>query len=78
MIHIAGNPPYFNKKTKKIIETEKPNILIYGHSHILKVKFDKENKVLLINPGAAGRHGFHKKEQWSDLKLMAMKLKIWK
>jgi putative phosphoesterase len=61
MIHIAGNPPYFNKKTKKIIETEKPSILVYGHSHILKVKYDKENKVLLINPGAAGRHGFHKK-----------------
>ena len=61
MIHIAGNPPYFNKKTKKIIETEKPNILVYGHSHTLKVKYDKENKVLLINPGAAGRHGFHKK-----------------
>ena len=61
MIHIAGNPPYFNKKTKKIIEIEKPNILVYGHSHILKVKYDKENKVLLINPGAAGRHGFHKK-----------------
>jgi len=61
MIHIAGNPPYFNKKTKKIIETENPNILVYGHSHILKVKYDKENKVLLINPGAAGRHGFHKK-----------------
>ena len=61
MIHIAGNPPYFNKKTKKILEAEKPNILVYGHSHILKVKYDKENKVLLINPGAAGRHGFHKK-----------------
>ena len=49
MIHIAGNPPYFNKKTKKIIETEKPNILVYGHSHILKVKYYRENKVLLIN-----------------------------
>ena len=44
MIHIAGNPPYFNKKTKKIIETEKPNILIYGHSHILKVKLIKKIK----------------------------------
>ena len=49
------------KDSKKIIESEKPNILVYGHSHILKVKYDKENKVLLINPGAAGRHGFHKK-----------------
>ena len=52
---------HISDKTKKIIESEKPNILVYGHSHILKVKYDKENKVLLINPGAAGRHGFHKK-----------------
>ena len=69
MIHIAGNPPYLNKKTKKIIETEKPNILVYGHSHILKVKYDKENKVLLINPGAAGRHGFHKKRTMVRLEI---------
>ena len=31
------------------------------HSHILKVEFDKVNNVLFMNPGAAGRHGFHKK-----------------
>jgi len=61
IIHIAGNPPHFNKKTKNLIETEKPHILVYGHSHILKVKYHKENEVLLINPGAAGRNGFHKK-----------------
>ena len=35
--------------------------MVYGHSHILKVRFDKKNEVLLINPGAAGKHGFHKK-----------------
>ena len=69
MIHIAGNPPYFNKKTKKIIETEKPNILVYGHSHILKVNYDKEKKVLLINPGAAGRYGFHKKRTMVRLEI---------
>ena len=61
IVHIAGNPPYFNSNTKKLIEIEKPKILVYGHSHILKVKFDKQNDILCINPGAAGRHGFHKK-----------------
>ena len=61
MIHIAGKPPYYNPKTKKLISKEKPRILIYGHSHILKVNHDKENNLLCINPGAAGRHGFHKK-----------------
>jgi len=38
-----------------------PDILISGHSHILRVEFDKKNNLLFINPGAAGRHGFHKK-----------------
>jgi putative phosphoesterase len=61
MIHIAGKPPYYNPKTKKLISKEKPRILIYGHSHILKVNHDKKNNLLCINPGAAGRHGFHKK-----------------
>jgi predicted phosphodiesterase len=61
MIHIAGKPPYYNLKTKKLISIEKPRILIYGHSHILKVNHDKKNNLLSINPGAAGRHGFHKK-----------------
>ena len=61
MIHIAGKPPYYNRKSKLIIKQEKPKIIICGHSHILKVEFDKVNNVLFMNPGAAGRHGFHKK-----------------
>ena len=35
--------------------------MICGHSHILRVEYDKKNNVLFMNPGAAGRHGFHKK-----------------
>jgi len=61
MIHIAGKPPHYNQKTKELIKTEKPKILVYGHSHILKVKYDKKNDLLCINPGAIGKHGFHKK-----------------
>jgi len=61
MIHIAGRPPYYNQNVNSLIKNEKPKILVYGHSHILKVNFDKKNELLLINPGAAGRHGFHKK-----------------
>ena len=61
MIHIAGKPPFYNQKTKNLVKNERPKILVYGHSHILKVGFDKKNELLLINPGAAGRHGFHKK-----------------
>ena len=61
MIHIAGKPPYYNKKSKSLIKFERPKVLICGHSHILRVEYDKNNNVLFMNPGAAGRHGFHKK-----------------
>lgn len=37
-----------------------PKLFVSGHSHILKVKFDKTLGMLHINPGAAGIYGFHK------------------
>ena len=67
--HIAGKSPFYNQKTKKLINNEKPNILIYGHSHLLKVEFDKKNNLTTINPGAAGRHGFHKKRTMIRFKI---------
>ena len=60
MIHIAGNLPRYNQKVRSLIELSRPSILVCGHSHILKVMFDKKNNLLFINPGAAGNHGFHK------------------
>jgi uncharacterized protein len=60
MIHIAGKTGYYTTHLKEIIRTHKPNILVCGHSHILKVSQDpKFNNLLYINPGAAGNHGFH-------------------
>src|SRR5690606_15314243 len=41
--HIAGSPPRYNSKVKKLIKTLAPNILICGHSHILRVLSDKDN-----------------------------------
>ena len=67
--HIAGICPNYNKKVKKLISDEKPNILIYGHSHLLKVEFDKKNQLTAINPGAAGKHGFHKKRTMIRFKI---------
>ena len=61
MIHIGGKPPYYNKKSKPLILKERPKIFICGHSHILRIEYDKTNRVLFMNPGAAGRHGFHNK-----------------
>ena len=59
--HIAGKQPNYNNRLRKIINNEPPDILIYGHSHILKVENDKKNDIICINPGSAGKHGFHKK-----------------
>jgi len=60
--HIAGNPPRYNPRVKKLINDHHPDIFVCGHSHILKVMFDKANNLLYINPGALGNQGFHKKK----------------
>ncbi|SEL96785.1 hypothetical protein SAMN04487910_3749 [Aquimarina amphilecti] len=58
--HIGGYPPKYNRNTIEEIKTNPPQLFICGHSHILKVIPDKNNNVLHMNPGAAGKHGFHK------------------
>jgi uncharacterized protein len=58
--HIAGNPPKYNREARGLIANTKPNILVCGHSHILKIMFDHQNNLLFINPGSCGNHGFHK------------------
>lgn len=58
--HIGGYPGKYYPKAKPVIKSEKPQLFICGHSHILKVMFDKEHSLLHVNPGAAGVHGFHK------------------
>jgi putative phosphoesterase len=60
IIHIAGNPPRYNPIVRKLISETKPDLLVCGHSHILKVVNDPKNGLLFINPGACGNHGFHK------------------
>lgn len=57
--HIGGYPGRYDPKIKKILDTSAPNLFVSGHSHILKVKYDKEYGLLHINPGAAGKYGFH-------------------
>jgi len=58
--HIGGYPGRYQSRIKKIIVEERPNLYIAGHSHILKVIYDKKHELLHINPGAAGKSGFHK------------------
>ena len=57
--HIGGYPNRYNLEAKKIIEQEKPNLFICGHSHILKIMYDKKYNLLHLNPGACGVQGFH-------------------
>ena len=61
LTHISGKTPKYNKETLIKIKENNPDLLIAGHSHILKIQYDKINKLVFLNPGAAGRHGFHLK-----------------
>ena len=58
--HIGGSPPKYNPETRKELAIHKPNLFISGHSHILKVIYDDKINCLHINPGAAGKQGWHK------------------
>jgi len=60
MTHIGGYPNKYNQRIREEIQQKPPKIFIAGHSHILKVQFDKKLNLLHLNPGAAGNHGFHK------------------
>lgn len=61
MTHIGGYPGKYMPEVYDILANKKPDLFICGHSHILKVIFDKKLNLLHINPGAAGQSGFHKK-----------------
>lgn len=61
MIHIGGYPKNYRPKARKSIHNFHPKLFISGHSHILKVIYDKEAQCLHINPGAAGNSGYHHK-----------------
>lgn len=58
--HIGGYPNKYNPKIKAAIQQNPPKLFICGHSHILKVMWDKKLNLLHMNPGACGKHGFHK------------------
>lgn len=81
--HIGGYPGKYAKGIKEKIQKLRPKLFICGHSHILKVIFDKKFNLLHMNPGAAGNYGIHKvktilkfkidKENITDLKIIELK-----
>lgn len=61
MTHIGGKPPRYNPRTRPMIERINPQLFVCGHSHICAVMHDPKRKhILYMNPGAAGKHGFHR------------------
>ncbi len=59
MTHIGGYPGKYDKNILTLIEQANPDLFICGHSHILKVMYDKKYKLLHMNPGAIGDYGIH-------------------
>jgi putative phosphoesterase len=57
--HTGGYPNNYDASVKKEIYSNPPGLFISGHSHILKIIFDKKLNLLHINPGAAGKAGLH-------------------
>lgn len=58
--HIGGYPGNYDRSVTGQLFASPPQLFICGHSHILKVKYDKTLNLLHINPGAAGIMGWHK------------------
>jgi putative phosphoesterase len=58
--HIGGRPGNYATPIKKELVSNPPGLFVCGHSHIVLVKMDSNLNCLHMNPGAAGKHGFHK------------------
>ncbi len=61
MTHIGGYPGHYSPEARKELFEARPQLFVAGHSHILKVAFDPVLPCLYMNPGAAGKSGFHLK-----------------
>ncbi|MDE7437128.1 MAG: metallophosphatase family protein [Muribaculaceae bacterium] len=60
LTHIGGYPGRWSPGMKKLLKEEGIKLMVDGHSHILKILYDRELQLLHINPGAAGNQGWQK------------------
>lgn len=60
LTHIGGYPGKYSPGVKELLKKYGINLMICGHSHILKVIHDPDLNLLHVNPGAAGQHGWQK------------------
>ncbi len=85
MTHIGGYPGRYTARVKTELSKVPIDLYICGHSHILKVMRDKKLNLLHMNPGAIGKHGFHRvrtmlrfvidKKEIKDLEVIEMSRK---
>ena len=70
MTHIAGRPGRWQAGMGEKLDADPPDVLVCGHSHILRVeRVEALGGMLYVNPGAAGQHGFHKEKTCLRLKI---------
>lgn len=69
LTHIGGYPGKWSPGMKNLLKENNIDLMIDGHSHILKVIYDKELGLLHINPGAAGHQGWQKKRTLIVMKI---------
>lgn len=60
MTHIGNYPGKYPRRIQEALDAKRPDVFICGHSHILKVMRDPKRGHWHLNPGACGRHGFHR------------------
>ena len=60
MTHIGGYPGRYAPGVRRMLIEARPQLMVCGHSHILKVMYDRELQLLHVNPGASGHHGWQR------------------
>ena len=75
LTHIGGYPGRWSPGMKKLLKEKHINLMVDGHSHILKVMYDRDIDVLHVNPGAAGQQGWHKVRTLVRLAIDGMQIK---
>ncbi len=75
LTHIGGYPGKYDAGVLSEISKNPPKLFVCGHSHILKVVYDPKLELLHINPGSAGKYGFHKVQTLIRLVIDGNKIK---
>ena len=72
--HIGGYPGKYQYRIRNRLKEIHPGLLVCGHSHILKVMYDKSNQLMFMNPGAAGKSGLHQTRTALRLKILKKRI----